>query len=136
MNRREFLAVSCASTAAIALVGCGLTGPGGGPPDSVSLTLKVSDYASLAAAGGVAFVTENGGTPLAVVRTGAASFLALSRICPHQGGQINQGGPAFQCTVHGAQFDAHGNWVGGQSTSSMRSYPTSYDPNTDNLVIG
>jgi len=135
MNRREFLVVSCASAGAVAVVGCGLTGPSG-PPDSVSLTLKVSDYPSLVNVNGVAFVTEHGGTPLAVVRIGSDNFLALSRICPHQGGQIDQGGPAFKCSRHGAEFDEHGNWVGGQETSNMRSYPTSYDPNTDLLVIG
>ena len=137
MNRRDFIIVSCASAGAIAAGGCAL-GPGvSGPPDSVSLTLKVSDYPALANVNGVAFVTENGGTGLAVVRTGSASFLALSRICPHQGGQIDQGGPAkFQCTRHGAEFDVDGNWVGGQPTSNMRSYPTSYDASTDTLVIG
>ncbi len=137
MNRRDFIIISSASAGAIAIVGCGLTGPGvSGPPDSVSLTLNVSDYPSLANVNGIAFVTENGGSPLAVVRTAADSFLALSRICPHQGGQIDQGGPAFQCTRHGAQFDEHGNWVGGQPTNNMRSYPTKYDPNTGLLVIG
>jgi Rieske Fe-S protein len=137
ISRRDFLALSCLSAGAIAMVGCGLTGPGGsGPPDSVSLTLRVPDYPELATVGGIALVTESGGTPLAVARTGSANFLALSRICPHAGGQINESGSGYQCTAHGARFDPNGTWIGGQPTSSMRSYPTSYDANTGNLVIG
>ncbi|MEO8453336.1 MAG: Rieske (2Fe-2S) protein [Gemmatimonadota bacterium] len=134
ISRREFLALCGVGAGAMALMGCG----GGilGPPDSVSLTLKVSDYPELAAVGGIALVTEAGGTPLAVVRTGTGTFLALSRVCPHAGGQIDENGSGYKCTKHGALFNAAGTWIGGQSTSSMRSYPASYDPNTDTIVIG
>ena len=87
MNRRDFLVVCGTSAGAIAVIGCGLTGPSG-PPDSVSLTLVVSNYPALANVGGTAFVTVEGGTSLAVVRIASDSFRALSRIWPHQGGQI------------------------------------------------
>jgi cytochrome b6-f complex iron-sulfur subunit len=97
--------------------------------------VKVSDYPALATVGGVALITA-GGSPLAIVRTGTNSFVALSRICPHQGAIVSTGTNGFTCPRHGARFSSTGTWIGGQSTSSLRSYPTSYDDSTSTLTIG
>ena len=135
IDRRTFVVVGvCACAAAgLALAGCGLSVATA--PDSVGGSLKISDYAALSAVGGVALATVSG-TPLAIVRTGSTTFLALSRICPHQGATVNLFGNGFLCPRHGAQFDASGTWIGGQRTSSMRSYATSYDAATGTLTIG
>jgi Rieske Fe-S protein len=85
--------------------------------------------------GGIALATVSG-TPLAIVRTGSTTFLALSRICPHQGATVNLSGNGFLCPRHGAEFDASGTWIGGQRTSSMRSYATTYNAATGTLTIG
>jgi Rieske Fe-S protein len=117
--------------------GGGLTDSnGGGPPNSVSLTLDVNAHPELASVGGYALVSDTNGNALAVVRTGTTSFVALSRVCPHAGGTINPQSGGFRCTLHGAQFDQSGYWVGGQPTSSMRSYPAAYNAATGQLVIG
>jgi Rieske Fe-S protein len=76
-----------------------------------------------------------GSAPIAIVRTGDTSFLALSRICPHQGGLIQLSGSDFVCTRHGATFDIDGGWIGGQRTSNMRQYTTSYDATSGTLTI-
>src|SRR5205085_7679327 len=97
--------------------------------------IKVSEFPALASVGGVALVTFNG-NPLAIVRTGTTSFVTLSRVCPHQGNIINPSGDGFLCPGHGARFSATGQWLGGERTSSMRSYTTSYDAAAGTITIG
>lgn len=136
IDRRKFLSLGAYAAAAAALAACAA---GGGTdatsPGSVGATVKVSDYAALASVGGVAVTTLNG-VPIAIVRTATSTFLTLSRVCPHQGSTINQISTGFRCPNHLAQFDTTGNWVGGQRTSSMTSYSTSYDATAGTLTIG
>ncbi len=136
IGRRKFISFGAYAAAAAALAGCGA---GGGAdatsPSTVGATVKISDYATLANVGGVAITTVSG-IPVAIVRTSTTSFITLSRICPHQGSTINQISTGFRCPNHLAQFDTTGNWVGGQMTSNMRSYSTSFDASTGTLTIG
>lgn len=133
--RRTFLIQSAIIAASAALAACAGSDNGFTSPNiNGSATVKVSDYPALANVGGVATVNA-GGAPLAVVRTGTSSFLALSRVCPHQGSIVNVGGPGFVCPNHGAEFSTTGQWVGGQRTSSLHSYATSYDATTGTLTI-
>ena len=76
------------------------------------------------------------GSPFAVVRTASTTFVALSRVCPHQGNIVNQDGNAFLCPGHGARFSANGTWIGGERTSSLRSYPTTYDAAAGTITVG
>jgi len=134
VDRRGFLVQGALSAALLALAACSLdaTAPDFGPRIGSSIT--VADYPQLATTGGVLLAGLNG-QPVAIVRSGSTSFLALSRICPHQGGTIGTSGSGFVCPVHGARFDATGHWTGGQRTSSMRTLSTSYDVSTDTLTI-
>ena len=135
IGRRTFLTQSALLAAAAALAACA----GGGDPTAPSLsgqsTIAVSDYQSLATVGGIALVTVQS-SPFAIVRTGASSFVALSRVCPHQGSIVNQSGTGFLCPNHGAQFSANGTWAGGQPTSGLRSYATTYNASSGMLTIG
>lgn len=113
IDRRELLRRGGLAAAALLLAACGVTdstGPGSGP-----VTVKLSDYPQLAASGGVALVS-----PTVAVENSGGSYVALSRVCPHQGGQIEYLGSEFQCSVHGATFNLSGQWIGGQRTSNMR----------------
>jgi nitrite reductase/ring-hydroxylating ferredoxin subunit len=135
IGRRTFLVQSGILAAIAALSACGLSGSDVTAPTIPSnSTIKVSDYSTLANVGGVAMVTL-GTAPVAIVRTGTSSFIALSRICPHQGGTVQLSGSNFVCPVHGATFNTSGQWVGGQRTSSLHSYSTSYDSTTGTLTI-
>ncbi len=134
-DRRTMLTHAMLAAAAAALAACGVAGIPSAPESLSPFTLKVSDYPELASVGGVALV-NHGGNPVAVVRTGAATFVALSRICPHQGGTIAPGFGGFYCPNHGAQFNSSGQWVGGQPTSSMRSYAASFDATAGTLTVG
>ncbi|MBK5186823.1 MAG: Rieske (2Fe-2S) protein [Gemmatimonadaceae bacterium] len=134
VTRRQFVIHGALATVAIALAGC--VGSGGPTsPGNVNMTLTVSDYPALASVGGVAYVTSNG-NPLAVVRTGTDTFDCVSRVCPHQGGTVASNGSGFTCPVHGARFADDGSWVGGQPTSNLTAYATSYDSGTGILTIG
>jgi Rieske Fe-S protein len=134
--RREFVGSAAAALAALALAACGgatdfLTSPG----TVASTSIKVSDFPTLANVGGVA-TTSVSGIPIAIVRTGASSFAAFSRICPHQGTTIDVQSNGFQCPRHGATFNLSGQWIGGQRTSNLVAYPVGYDAASATLTIG
>ena len=133
IGRRTFLVQSGLLAAAAALAACGMA-DATAPNLSGSATVDVNSNTSLSAVGGVALVTA-GGAQLAIVRTGTSSFVALSRICPHQGGTVNRVGSGFQCPVHGATFNSTGTWTGGQRTGNLHAYTTSYDAATGILTI-
>ena len=136
MDRRKFISLGAYAAAAAALAACaGAAGTDATAPTSVGATVKVSDYSALAAVGGVA-VTSIGGTPVAIVRTSATTFITLSRVCPHQGSTVNATSSGFKCPNHGATFDPNGTWIGGERTSNMRSYATTYDAAAGTLTIG
>jgi Rieske Fe-S protein len=136
IGRRTFLAQSALLAAGALLAACA-AGDTTAPGTTISSTtdIKLSDFPALATVGGIALVNVSG-NPLAIVRTGDASFVTLSRICPHQGSTINPSGSGFLCPGHGARFNSTGQWVGGQSTSNMRSYATSYDAAAGTITIG
>ncbi len=134
VGRRVFLSRAMLSAAAVVLAACGAS-DATGPAFSGRATIGLGDYPALSTVGGVALVSANGAS-IAVVRTGSTSFAALSRVCPHEGGTINPSGTGFLCTKHGAQFDKSGAWTGGQRTTNMRSYATSYDAGANTLTIG
>jgi thiosulfate dehydrogenase [quinone] large subunit len=135
MDRRKFVSLGAYAAAAAALAACTVSGSDITSPGTVGATVKVSDYAALASVGGVAVTTLNG-TPVAIVRTSTTSFITLSRICPHQGSTIGQISGGFRCPNHGATFNTTGTWTGGQRTSNMRSYTTTYDATAGTLTIG
>ena len=99
------------------------------------LAIPVGSYPALAQVGGIARADTSAG-PLAVVRTGAATYAVFSMVCPHQGSTINIQGSGFLCPNHGARFDAAGQWIGGQPTSSLTSFPVSFDAATGFLTVG
>ena len=135
VDRRTFLVQGAISSALLALAACSLdaTGPDFGP--KISNPIVVAEHPELSSPGGVLLVNLNG-NPVAVVRTGDDSFLALSRVCPHQGATIGVFASGFQCPRHGARFDATGRWTGGERTGNMRSYATSFDAVAGTLTVG
>lgn len=134
IDRRDFVMRAAAALAAVALAACG--SDGATSPSSVdSTTLQLADYPALSSVGGVATVSVSG-VPLAIVRTSSTTFAAFSRICPHQGTTINVTSTGFLCPNHGATFDKSGQWVGGQRTSNLASYPVVYDAAAGTLTVG
>lgn len=130
VGRREFLGSAALTALTLLQSACGDGQIGGTGPDGTSggtLVVMVSQFASLASVGGVARVDGGSGTPVALVRTGASSFAALSLVCPHQGATVGISATGFLCPNHGARFSSAGVWQGGQVTTNLRSLPSSYD---------
>lgn len=135
IGRRTFLVQSGILAAIAALSACGNLGSDATAPNvPANTTINVNDYPALANVGGVAMVTL-GSAPVAIVRSATSSFLALSRVCPHQGGIVQLFNNDFVCPVHGATYSLSGQWIGGQRASSLHQYATSYDPTTGTLTI-
>ena len=135
IDRRKFVSLGVYAAAAAALAACAGAGTDATAPSSLAGTIRVADFTALASVGGVATTSING-SPIAIVRVSATSFIALSRVCPHQGSTVNATSTGFKCPNHGATFDSAGIWVGGQRTSNMRSYTTTYDSVAGTLTIG
>ncbi|MEO8562514.1 MAG: Rieske 2Fe-2S domain-containing protein [bacterium] len=142
LTRREFLTKSTLAVAGAAVVvaGCGdgQIGAIAAPPLSQPLTLKVSTVPALATVGQLVLHPSNGG--VAVKRTGASTFLALSTTCTHEGTVINLlGSNSFECPNHHARYDADGNVThqpdASGNASHLFTYGTQYDPATDILTV-
>lgn len=133
IDRRSFLSAATLAAVTLALAACSDSPTS--PDQGGSGSIKVSDYPALASVNGVATL-RLGGAPVAVVRTGADTYLALSLVCPHQGATVGVSGSGFLCPRHGARFSLNGTWTGGQPTTNLRSYQTSYDQATGTLTIG
>lgn len=141
-GRRAFIAqAALAAIGTFVLQACG-DGEIGGPfgpsakPLPEPLVITIADFPALAAIGGTARVDAGTPVPVAVTRTGAESFVALSMICTHQSFrpiEITLSG--FHCPNHGARFDRFGDHVGGQPTTDLRVYASVYDVATDTLTI-
>ena len=133
----SFLAASCGDGQIGGVVGpILLPGGGGGGGGGGSLVIALANFPALAAVGGIARVDNNTPTPVAVARTGPATFVAVSMICPHAAFRpIQITAPGFKCPNHGAEFAPSGDWVGGQPTSDLFRFTTSYDATTQTLTI-
>jgi len=142
LDRRAFLSQSTlVAVAALLADACGtgvwdpqLPSTPGAPTSG--LNFRVADYPALGSVGGIVRITDPSAGALAIVRTGATSFVALSLTCPHQGTTVNVSGSGFLCPNHGARFSATGAWTGGQATANLTSYPLTYDAAAGTLTMG
>ena len=145
LSRRAFLAKSTLAVAGVAALtaGCGdgqIGGSGATGPLPTGLTLKVSTVPALATVGVLAYVPPDG--RVAVKRTGAASVLALSTTCTHEGTHLDivNNSTSFECPNHGSRFDSNGIVTRGPNASgtvtNLPTLATSYDATTDILTIG
>jgi len=133
LDRKGFLARSAVLAAVAALAGSCKTAPFGLQLDR-TVMVNLADYPELSQVGGVA-VLQGVNVPIAVANLGPSQYVALSLICPHQGGSISWNGTDFMCAVHGATFAEDGHWIGGQSTSNMYEYKTSYDSVAGSVTV-
>ena len=134
IDRLTFLKQSAAGIAAMALAACGAGGVTS-PSTLTSTTVTLANNPTLATVGGVATIRVDG-TPVAIVRESSDTFAAFSLVCPHQGTTVQPQGARFVCPGHGATFDLSGQWIGGQRTSNLRSYPTTYSAADGTVTVG
>ena len=139
VDRRTFLSETARLAAITVLVSaCGSSlGSIAGPQSytlNKAITVNLADYPGLASAGSAVRVSGTN-VPIALVNEGNAKYIALSLICTHAGATVQWTGQIFICPNHGAEFASDGHWIGGQPTSSLVSYPTTYDASTDTVTI-
>jgi Rieske Fe-S protein len=126
LNRREFLARSAFAAAALAAVqacGDGQIGPplrnttGGGDPNvppGPPLTISLASHPELATVGVLVELDRE----RAVMRTGANSFLGLSRICTHEQCDTEVRSNRLECPCHGSLFASDGSVIHGPNVAS------------------
>ncbi len=137
VSRRDFVSMATLSAVALTLTACGGAGEAGVtgpiPPGVGEVTIRVSDYPTLAAVGGIAKVRNS--PPVAMTRT-SAGLVAFSMSCTHQGTTvvINDDGSIF-CPNHGAEFTSAGVWTGGERTRNLVRLPVSVDASGMNATV-
>lgn len=137
MDRRGFLEQSIQLGVLAVLAGaCSDLGSITGPDlnNGQDVVVALVDYSALAQAGGIARISGVA-PPLALVNEGNGVYSAFSLVCPHQAATLQISGSRFTCPAHGARFDANGQWTGGQRTSNLRQYPTTFDAGTATVTI-
>ena len=139
LARREFLTAAALAALTLLEAACGDGQIGPLVPDTTlggsSLVVTLSQFPALAGSGGLARVDGGNGRPVALARTGAATFVAFSLRCPHEGFTVSVSGNAFVCPAHGARFTNTGTWAGGQRTSNLVTLASTYDPVAGTVTI-
>lgn len=109
--------------------------PAPGAPGNVALSIRVASYPALASVGGVARVDGGTGIPIGVARTGAATFVAYTLACTHQGTTVQLLGAGWRCPNHGATFDGAGRVTSGPATTNLAQLTATLDAATGTLGI-
>jgi len=96
----------------------------------ITVDLTSATYAALGTIGGYAY-TGN----IIVFRTGETSYMALSKICTHQGCTVTYSyeNGNIPCPCHGSLYTTSGTVVRGPATSNLKQYSVS--KNGDILTI-
>ena len=136
LSRRDFLARTAGAAAAAALTSACGDGTIGGPrtsdlPPGGPIVITVGDFPGLATVG----VPVAVGQLRAVMRTGSASFRALSMVCTHEQCHTSLSSGKFTCPCHGSRFAADGRVEVGPAQRALAVLATTYDSATDRLTI-
>lgn len=141
LSRRAFLAkgglVVAGAAALVAGCGDGQFGPEMRASTTGTLSFKVASLPGLANTGQLVKIPPTLGL-IAVKRTGATTFFAVSTVCTHQGCETNIAGSGLECPCHSAAYDANGKVIRQPTTGSATNLPTytaAYDSATDTLTI-
>lgn len=100
------------------------------PTGGLTIDLTSNTYANLGSVGG--YVYEGN---ILIFRTGESTYLALSKICTHQGCTVayNHSDGNILCPCHSSRFTTAGAVLNGPATTSLKTY--SVQKNGDILTI-
>ena len=90
-------------------------------------------YPELQVVGGQLVVSPAGSAPMLIETIGTRQYRVLSLVCPHRGSIVGRTAEGFTCPNHGAQFNANGHWVGGQSTVDLS--PVAFSVGADGVLL-
>lgn len=148
LSRREFLTKSAAAAAVlVAADACGdgqigppqISGPDPLKPPGGPVQVKLSDFPALANTNVIVDIGRVG-PDRTVMRTGATTFLALSRICSHQQCTIDIKTDHYECPCHLSAFTSTGAVIHGPNVASppigpLRQLAVSFDAATQTLTV-
>ena len=123
MKRRDFLknTTTVLSAAALAqlLSECSKEQVSAKPAANFSIDLSDPKYSALQTVGGVVLAND-----VYIVCTAQASYIALSRVCTHQGCTVsyNSSGKNFVCPCHGGVYNLNGRVTSGPPPSPLAQY--------------
>lgn len=124
INRRTLLSGACALLA--------LTGLGTIPASARNrvrklgngrLSVKLKRVPELSKVGGSVGIGNVKGNPVAITRTGKASYVAFSLSCPHQKVTVSREADGWVCDAHGSEFEADGALILGPATKRLTRVP-------------
>ena len=124
INRRTLISGACALLA--------LTGLGTLPASASNgirklsngrVSVKLKSLSELSKVGGSVGIGDVKGKPVAITRTGNASYVAFSLSCPHQQVTVSREGNGWVCDAHGSEFEADGDLVLGPATKRLTRVP-------------
>jgi cytochrome b6-f complex iron-sulfur subunit len=140
MERKEFLSLiglgSASALAAVCMGSCSkstesTTTPGQPTtPTNVNITLDLTLPANAALANPGGYIYTGA---IIVAKTIAGNFIAVSKVCTHQGATIQYEGTnkRFYCPNHGATFSDTGAFIAGpDSLAGLKQYKTTLSGNT------
>ena len=140
MERRDFLSKvmvggSILFTAPMYLSSCSKSNDSGLIPTpsgagNVTIDLSKSAYSDLGNVGGYVY-DQN----MIIIHTGDSQYVALSKICTHQGCTVGYNSSANQivCPCHGARYSLDGAVLRGPANRPLTKYVVTIDNNT--LII-
>lgn len=88
------------------------------------LSVRTDAIPALSRIGGAARIGVVKGQPVGLARTGAASFVAFSLLCPHQGAVVRRDATGWICPAHGSEFEPDGDLVLGPATTRLARVPS------------
>ena len=104
-------------------------------PNGNQVTLSFAQFPALTSVGGGVVVAVQGGFPIAVVRTGDATAVALSATCTHAGCTLDFAAAQEQlhCNCHNANFSLSGAVLNGPTMIPLPVYAAT--PGSDAIVV-
>lgn len=128
MERLEFIKKLGTSTLAVCAT-CGMLSceqdEGPAPGSGVDFTISIEDqtFQALSAIGGSAIKDD-----IIIIRTGADTFVALSRFCTHEtvGLNYSAANTKLVCPRHGSEFSTSGSVLRGPAQASLFKYKTEF----------
>lgn len=87
--------------------------------NGIEVDLNHNDFAELKDVGGFAYTGD-----IIVIRSGESSYIALSKVCTHQGCTVtyNHANSQLPCPCHGSVFSSSGAVVNGPAESNLKTY--------------
>jgi len=85
----------------------------------IKVDLSNNNFAALKTVGGFAYTGD-----IIVVRSGENSYIALSKVCTHEGCTVtyNHANNQLPCPCHGSVFSSSGTVVNGPANTNLKTY--------------